>query len=257
MSSLVVNGVSLNLEFQPAERRGVRQPAVRHRNGGSAPAPQCSFDDGSSSRSELLTRLNSIPLRTCVSSAAEDRHCRHASTENFLSSISSSRGTFTEEVSREASFHPQSNEGVATSRCPCPAGQPSPPVVELQSDTVQPMSPAAVAARLNADPESILILDCRTFIAFNANHITGAVNIGCSDRITRKRLLSGRVTLVDLVSGVDAKEVYRRREASGAILVIYDDNSTKPATLPATHPLRLLIDFLRPKRGDVTYLDGK
>ena len=59
--------------------------------------------------------------------------------------------------------------------------------------------------------DQILVIDCRSFVAYNSNHVRGALNISCADCISRKRLLTGRVTIGDLVSGAeDAKERYQR-----------------------------------------------
>jgi len=101
--------------------------------------------------------------------------------------------------------------------------------------------------RLINNEESCLLLDCRTFMAFNANHIKGALNVSCSDRITRKRLIDGKINVVDVISGQEGKELYRSLE-SDAEIVVYDESSMELGALATTHPLRLLTDCLH-KRG--------
>jgi len=110
----------------------------------------------------------------------------------------------------------------------------------------------------------LLILDCRPFVSYNSNHVRGALNVSCSDCITRKRLLTGRASLGDLVSGTeDAKERYRRaisiaQSAVGAVqVVVYDDDTEDFECLPAGHSLRLVVSCLRKANIDVYYMYGK
>jgi len=58
-----------------------------------------------------------------------------------------------------------------------------------------------VAAGNGSDVTTVVVVDCRCFVAFNANHVTGAFNATCSDKFSRKRLTQGRATVADLVSG--------------------------------------------------------
>jgi len=60
------------------------------------------------------------------------------------------------------------------------------------SCAIPPMPPHELVKLMN-NSDKILLLDCRSFMAFNGNHIIGALNVGCSDRITRKRLLDGKI----------------------------------------------------------------
>jgi len=39
--------------------------------------------------------------------------------------------------------------------------------------------------------DHLLVIDCRSFVAYNSNHVRGALNISCADCISRKRLLTG------------------------------------------------------------------
>lgn len=110
----------------------------------------------------------------------------------------------------------------------------------------------------------LLILDCRPFVSYNSNHIRGALNVSCSDCITRKRLLTGRASLGDLVSGTDdAKEQYRRaissaQSAAGSVqVVVYDDDTEDFDALPAGHSLRLVVACLRKAHIDVYYIYGE
>jgi len=123
-----------------------------------------------------------------------------------------------------------------------------------EQDVASSISPCALVALLN-NHESVLLLDCRTFMVFNTNHIAGAVNVSCSDRITKKRLADGKISVADAVSGQEAKELYRRLEADAEIIV-YDENSTELDTLQATHPLKLVADCLRKQGKQPRFLIG-
>jgi Rhodanese-like domain len=115
-----------------------------------------------------------------------------------------------------------------------------------------------------SDQLQLLILDCRPFVSYNSNHIRGALNVSCSDCITRKRLLTGRASLGDLVSGTDdAKEQYRRailsaQTTAGSVqVVVYDDDTEDFDALPAGHSLRLVVSCLRKAFIDVYYIHGE
>jgi protein-tyrosine phosphatase len=102
--------------------------------------------------------------------------------------------------------------------------------------------PRGLVELLN-NSESVLLLDCRTFMAFNVNHVVGALNVGCSDRITKKRLVDGKISVVDVVSGQEAKDKYKKLETDAEIIV-YDESTTELCSLPDTHPLRVLTKCL-------------
>lgn len=103
--------------------------------------------------------------------------------------------------------------------------------------------------------ETTIILDCRCFMAFNANHVAGAQNINLANKLTRKRLVDGRLTIADLINGAEAKEEYRRKEPT-AMIVVYDDNSTDVMSLPVMHPLKLVVSQLQKEGRNVQFLHG-
>jgi protein-tyrosine phosphatase/rhodanese-related sulfurtransferase len=103
--------------------------------------------------------------------------------------------------------------------------------------------------------ESVLIIDCRSFISFNANHVNGALNVSCSDRITKKRLADGKIRVADVVSGQEGKEIYRRLEAEAEI-ILYDDSTKEIDSLPETNPLRLLRKCLLKQGKHSKFLQG-
>ncbi|XP_066585706.1 dual specificity protein phosphatase 10-like isoform X2 [Prorops nasuta] len=99
-----------------------------------------------------------------------------------------------------------------------------------------------LALRL-AHPESApVLLDCRPFILYNVNHISGAINLNCSDRFNRRRLQMGKATLADLATAREGKEILRRRHYRE--VVVYDDCTVHLDHLPVQHPLLLVLAAL-------------
>ena len=88
----------------------------------------------------------------------------------------------------------------------------------------------------------VLIVDCRPFIAYNVNHIRGAINVNCCDRFNRKRLQQGKATLADLATTKEGKETLKRRNWTE--VVVYDDCSESLEKLPVSHTLFLVMNAL-------------
>lgn len=116
------------------------------------------------------------------------------------------------------------------------------------------ITPYNLVALIN-NQESLLLLDCRSFMAFNSNHINGALNVSCSDRITKKRLADGKVKVVDIVSGLEGKEIYRRLE-DHAEIILYDESTVETSCLPETNPLNLLSKCLMKHGKHSKFLQG-
>jgi len=87
-----------------------------------------------------------------------------------------------------------------------------------------------------------IILDCRPFIAYNVNHIRGAINVNCCDRFNRKRLQQGKASLADLATTKEGKEALKKRNWKE--VVVYDDCTEELATLPTSHTLFLVMNSL-------------
>jgi dual specificity MAP kinase phosphatase len=90
--------------------------------------------------------------------------------------------------------------------------------------------------------KSLLLLDCRPFIAFNVCHVRGAINVNCCDRFNRKRLQQGKASLADLATTKEGKELLKKRNWKE--VVVYDDGSEELASLPSSHTLFLVITSL-------------
>merc|ERR1711915_501468 len=89
---------------------------------------------------------------------------------------------------------------------------------------------------------NFLLLDCIPFIAYNVSHIRGAINVNCCDRFNRKRLEQGKASLADLATTKEGKELLKKR--SWNEVIVYDDSSENLASLPPTHTLYIVINFL-------------
>ena len=105
----------------------------------------------------------------------------------------------------------------------------------------------------------LLLLDCRSFIAYNLRHINGALNVSCADRFTKRRLAGGRTTVGEIVSGDDgrAKDIYQELWESSDFIV-YDDSTLNPADHgDAANSLHTVLEALSKEGKDALVLRGK
>lgn len=113
--------------------------------------------------------------------------------------------------------------------------------------------------------DHLLVIDCRSFVAYNSNHVRGALNISCADCISRKRLLTGRITIGDLVSGSDdakdrfhrATEAVKSGNKNAVQVIVYDEDTVNFDELTANSPLRLVVSCLIKTGFDVYYMFGE
>lgn len=118
--------------------------------------------------------------------------------------------------------------------------------------------PRDLAAKL-VDPENVLLIDCRSFIAFNLNHINGALNVSCTDRLTKKRLQCNKVKAGDIVGpGQDAKDEFaEKRSSPSMVFVLYDDDTEDLSKSPINSPLQLVIHSLHRDGVEAVFLKGR
>lgn len=112
---------------------------------------------------------------------------------------------------------------------------------------VRSVDPDTLATRLRRTGtpvgiDSFLVVDCRPFLAYNVNHIRGAINLNCTDRFNRRRLQQGKVTLADLATTREGKELLRTRTYRQ--VVVYDDCTQDMDNLHSAHPLFLILSTL-------------
>ncbi|TRY54137.1 hypothetical protein DNTS_034822 [Danionella cerebrum] len=96
-----------------------------------------------------------------------------------------------------------------------------------------------------------VIIDCRPFLEFNKSHIKGAVHINCSDKISRRRLQQGKITVLDLISCKDAFRGIFSRE-----LVVYDEGTLDPGRLVPSQAMHVVLESLRREGKEPLVLKG-
>jgi len=109
-----------------------------------------------------------------------------------------------------------------------------------------------LAERLSAT----VLLDCRAFLAFNASHIRGAVNVQCGDRLTRRRLAGAARQAFAAIAAATAS-AKDAAEAGRRLVVVYDEASSALDCLPANHPLVLVLAALVADGRDAAFLIGE
>lgn len=112
---------------------------------------------------------------------------------------------------------------------------------------------ADLASRMNKN-RPVLILDCRPFFAYNANHIQGAVNINCSDRFNRRRLLQGKCSLVDLINSKEGKDLYKKKSSKD--IVVYDDRTKELKDVATDASMYVVLSVLRREGKQASILKG-
>lgn len=102
----------------------------------------------------------------------------------------------------------------------------------------------------------VLLVDCRTFTAYNASHIRDAINITCADRFNRRRLQQGK-GLAHLATTAECRE--RLRDRCHKDVYVYDEcTEERDQVLAATnHPLLAVFTaLLEDNRTPVLLLGG-
>lgn len=125
---------------------------------------------------------------------------------------------------------------------PGPVGGSAPSSVASLASRVSPLHPDALRRKLERAATPFLLVDCRPFLAYNVNHIRGAINVNCSDRFNRRRLQQGKAGLADLATSLEGKELLKKKLYKE--VVVYDECFTDIDRLPHTHPLFLVLTSL-------------
>lgn len=125
-------------------------------------------------------------------------------------------------------------------------------------NNVKTMDDDALKAKMEdrrPGPKSYILLDCRPFMSYNMNHISGAINVNCSDRFNRRRLQQGKATLADLATTREGKEVLKKR--SFREVIIYDDSTSDKDRITIDHPLLLVLSSLVDDHKEPSLLIGE
>ncbi|KAI1897719.1 hypothetical protein AGOR_G00086170 [Albula goreensis] len=105
-----------------------------------------------------------------------------------------------------------------------------------------------------AGPLAPVIIDCRPFMEYNKCHIRGAVHINCSDKISRRRLQQGKITVLDLISCREGKDSFKGLFSKE--IVVYDDSTSDPCRVTPSQPLHVVLESLRREGKDPIVLKG-
>lgn len=94
---------------------------------------------------------------------------------------------------------------------------------------------------LKDDSAKCLVLDCRSFLAYSAGHIRGAVNIRCNTIVRRRA--KGSVSLDQILSG---DEDVRRRLKSGlySAVILYDERTPDASSVKEDGTITLVLNAL-------------
>ena len=126
--------------------------------------------------------------------------------------------------------------------------------------TVRVIHPNELAKRLICCPLGHpvgpvpVIIDCRPFVEYNKSHIRGAVHINCSDKMSRRRLQQGKITVLDLISCHEGKDSYKGIFSKE--IVVYDESTADPNRLTFSQPLYVVLESLRREGKDPIILKG-
>ncbi|XP_038617016.1 dual specificity protein phosphatase 10 [Tachyglossus aculeatus] len=99
-----------------------------------------------------------------------------------------------------------------------------------------------------------VIIDCRPFLEYNKSHIQGAVHINCSDKISRRRLQQGKITVLDLISCREGKDSFKRIFSKD--IVVYDENTNEPNRMMPSQPLHVVLESLKREGKEPLVLKG-
>jgi dual specificity MAP kinase phosphatase len=102
-----------------------------------------------------------------------------------------------------------------------------------------------------------VIIDCRPFMEYNKSHIQGAVHINCSDKISRRRLQQGKITVLDLLSCRESSGKDSFKSIFSKEIVVYDENTMDPQRVTSLQPLHVVLDSLRREGKDPIVLKGR
>ncbi|XP_071401321.1 dual specificity protein phosphatase 4-like, partial [Centroberyx affinis] len=106
---------------------------------------------------------------------------------------------------------------------------------------------------LKDDSGKCLLLDCRSFLAFSAGHIRGAVNARCNT-IVRRRAKGSALSLEQVLAG-DEEVRGRLRSGLYSAVVLYDERTQDSDAVKEDSTVTLVLHALcRDSSGTEIYL---
>lgn len=105
---------------------------------------------------------------------------------------------------------------------------------------IQFIDPSELKKSLINTVNQIILFDCRPLTEFNFKHIKDSVHLNCRDKITKKRLQTGKLTVKDLISCNELKKKFesaqsycesnevetKKQTDNNEIIILYDGNTT-------------------------------
>ncbi|XP_043913782.1 dual specificity protein phosphatase 10 [Protopterus annectens] len=131
---------------------------------------------------------------------------------------------------------------------------------ESPSSNIRTIFPGELAKKMTKCSKGLqqsqgpVIIDCRPFMEYNKSHIQGAFHINCSDKISRRRLQQGKITVLDLISCREGKDSFKRIFSKE--IVVYDENTNEPNRVLPSQPLHLVLESLRREGKEALVLKG-
>uniref|UniRef100_UPI001EAF7617 dual specificity protein phosphatase 16-like n=1 Tax=Oncorhynchus gorbuscha TaxID=8017 RepID=UPI001EAF7617 len=132
------------------------------------------------------------------------------------------------------------------------SGPVSGPASGTRQGSVRPIGAEGLVALLEGGLDSVLLIDSRPFVEFNSSHILEAVNVNCS-KLMKRRLQQDKVQINELLQHSAKKKLER---VGGQEVVVYDQSSSDPLTLPSEAFLTVLLDKLERSFPSVHLLSG-
>ncbi|XP_065112567.1 dual specificity protein phosphatase 10 [Paramisgurnus dabryanus] len=221
-------------------------------------------------RSTTVVKIQATKLSYMPSSSGSTRSLTCGCTSASCCTVTTyEKDGQTRSLSRVSASSPDLNSGVSYGVHPVPS-VPSAGRSEAYSAPsltsavtrggMRVIHPSELARRLMHCPEGHpvgpvpVIIDCRPFMDFNKSHIRGAVHINCSDKISRRRLQQGKITVLDLISCRQSKDSFKGIFSKE--LVVYDETTVDPGRLTPSQPLQVVLESLRREGKDPIVLKG-
>lgn len=101
---------------------------------------------------------------------------------------------------------------------------------------------------------AVVVVDCRSFLSYNQRHVDGAVSVNCTNCFTKRRLQQGKLTVNDLATSDEGREVLCSRTDKD--VVVYDEDTKSLDDLPSNHPTFLVLNSLRTEGTRAIILKG-
>ncbi|XP_013883623.1 dual specificity protein phosphatase 16 isoform X4 [Austrofundulus limnaeus] len=122
----------------------------------------------------------------------------------------------------------------------------------LRPGSVRTMEAESLVALLEGGLDQVVLIDSRSFVDFNSAHILEAINVNCS-KLMKRRLQQDKVQIQELLQHSARGQLDLQ---AGQQVVVYDQNSSDPASLGSDSFLSVLLVKLERSFPSVHLLSG-